>query len=360
MRARVEILRTWPTLEKALAVLVALTLAWILEARPDRIFGFTNMRYEIFTLTLGGGVWLPLLARSRGGGLGELRREGGELRVTAGFRRMRFPLSRVRGVRVAPGARGASVVLELDDGAVIAAAVDDLEDAQRFAESLRADGAGDAVTVPASPLSFAAVLLRPFASLAALGYYLHVVQQLIPGSKATYGLPALFAGFLLLFLHYTRHTRHALAPLIPGVPQLHTRDHTAALRAHIALHTRPLASADAPAAPRLRVADPDEPLDRALPRLRRDLGATEAYRAAAHTVRERLEDALESAAVPLRERAVALRLLAGEDRAEVKRRIAEVSALDGEDRAFLEAVALAESDEAALARAARRPPDFRP
>lgn len=166
-------------------------------------------------------------------------------------------------------------------------------------------------------------------------------------------------GFVLLFIHFTRHERRPLAPLAPGVPGLHVRDHTRALRAHLALHTRAPATPEPPAPPRPRLADPDEPLDRALPRLRRDLGATEAYRRAAHTVRERLEQALGSAAVPLRERAVALRLLAGRDREEVKRRIAEVWAIDGEDRAFLEAVALEESDEAALARVARRAPDFR-
>lgn len=360
MRARVEILQTRPHLEKALAALGALGVAWVLLFRPHDFFSLFASHFTLFPLSIGVGVWLPLLSRSRGGGLGEIRREGDIVRIQAGRRRLRVPLGRVRGVRVAPAARGASLVLELDDGTVFAAAVEDREDARRLAASLRADAkAGEEVTVPTSPLSLAAVILRPIATLFALGYYLHVVEHAIPGSKPFYGLTALLSGFVLLFIHFTRHERRPLAPLAPGVPGLHVRDHTRALRAHVALHTRAPATPEPPAPPRPRLADPDEPLDRALPRLRRDLGATEAYRRAAHTVRERLEQALGSAAVPLRERAVALRLLAGRDREEVKRRIAEVWAIDGEDRAFLEAVALEESDEAALARVARRAPDFR-
>jgi hypothetical protein len=62
--------------------------------------------------------------------------------------------------------------------------------------------------------------------------------------------------------------------------------------------------------------------------------------------------------VPLRERAVALRVLSAGEPDEVRKRIAEVEPLPAEEQAWLEAVALAEDDATALARIARRPPDF--
>jgi hypothetical protein len=357
VRARVEILCERPALAKALAALAACAVVWVLLARPDDLLGTSLSRFTIFALSLGLGVWLPLLARTRGGGgLGEIRREGDELRVVAGLRRRRIPVSSVRGVRLAPAARGASVALELHDGTVIAAAVEDLEDARLLAAGLLRDApACDQVTVPAGLLGLAASVLRIVATLGALGYYLFVVREAIPGSKPLYGLTALLAALALLVVHYLQRERR---PLGPGLTALHVADISRAMRAHVELHARALWPPP-PDAPRPRVAAIDEPLAAAVPRLRRELAVSEGYRAAAQPAREQLEQALASAAVPLRERAVALRVLAGRDPGEVKRRIAEARIEDEKDRAFLTAVAEMESDEAALAEAAQRPPDFR-
>lgn len=363
MRARVDLHRTRPWVERALALAAALIVTWVLIDRPHlELLGLHITRWTLFPASIGFGVWLPLLARRRLGGLGSITREGDVLVIARGRRRLRVSVHRVRAASVAAGERGASVLLELDDETMIAAAVDDLDDARRFADGLRGALAGDEVmTLRAGVQRLVASVLRPVAALSALGYYLYVVRDAIPGSKPLYGLGALIAASVLLVLHMLRPRARPLA----GQELLGTSlwEYPAALRAHLALHARAAREPtprEEPPAPRPRIADPDEPLATALPRLRRELQSGEAYRGPAQAIRARLAQVLQSAEVPLRERAVALRVIADRDRDEVKKRIAEMDALPSDDRAFLEAVALAEDDAAAIERAERRPPEFVP
>jgi hypothetical protein len=344
----VELYRNRIAVEIGLALLAVAYVAWMLLATSPSSWEPYGNPYLFLIGAVTVGVWLPLLARTRGSGLGFLRREGDAVIVRAGRRTWRIPATRVRGVHVAQAARGASLLLSCEDGTVVAAAVDDLEDARRFADALGAEsGAIETVYLPLCRYGFLPAALRVGTTLLAVAF----AMTRGVGDGDALGVAAFAGGVLLALVHVTRHRTRPL-----GSPPPTAREHTRALREHLVLHAADVA--DPPAAPRPRFAELDEPLDRALPRLRRDLGSGEAYRAAAQTLRERLERVLGSAAVPLRERAVALRVLAARDRDEVRRRIAAMETLPDEEQAFLEAVALEESDEAALARAAERPPDF--
>jgi hypothetical protein len=57
--------------------------------------------------------------------------------------------------------------------------------------------------------------------------------------------------------------------------------------------------------------------------------------------------------------AAPLRILAGGEAGEARRRIAEMPERTTDEKAWAEEVALAEDDARALAKVARRPPDFR-
>jgi hypothetical protein len=359
VRARVEIHRNRLWLEIVLALAASGYVAWILLDRPSHLYDLAIDRFTLFPLSVGVGVWLPLLARSRSSILGELRREGGALVIEGGLFARRIPLRRVRGVRVAPGARGASLLLSLDDGGVVAAALDDVEDARRLADEIRHDAPviGD-VGVRASRLAYAASILRPAATAFALAYYLHVVQEMIPGAKWFYGLSALFSGIALLAIHLARGWAALSPPEAAARSSRLLHEYSAALRAHLKLHARARDDASSARSPRPRVVERGEQLRAWLARLRREATNQEAYRGSGAGVWARLEQAYRSAEVPLRERALALRILASGEQREVRSRIAEIESLAAEERAWLEAVALAESDEAALAQVSRRPPDF--
>jgi hypothetical protein len=350
VRARIELHRNRIWLEIALAIAASAYVTWVLLTRPDDVLGYPIDRFTLFPLSVGVGAWLPLLARTRRRVLGSLRREGDALVIEGGLFTRRIAVRRVRGARVTAGRRGASLLLGLDDGTLIAAAVDDVEDAQRLAEEIRRDAtAGDEIAIRSTTLGFLAPILRVAASSFALAYYLFVVRDAIPGSKAFYGLSALFAGMVLLVIHLLPRRREGLGP---------TWDCTRGMRAHLRIHARTLESAVAAPAPRPRLAEHGEPLGAWLSRLRREIGNPEAYRGAAEGIWARVEHAYRSTEVPLRERALALRILAKGRAGEVKQRIAELEPLPAAEQAWLEEVALAEDDEAALARVDRRPPDF--
>jgi hypothetical protein len=136
-------------------------------------------------------------------------------------------------------------------------------------------------------------------------------------------------------------------------------EHTQAMRNHLHAHT--IHAPEAPestGSPRPRLAEHGEPLGEWLARVRRGLVGTGEYRGPAEGIRTRLEQAFRSHEVPLRERALALRVLTKGEPGEVRRRIAEVEDLPPTDQAWLEAVALAEDDGDALAKVDRRPPEF--
>lgn len=357
MRARIELHQHRVGIELLLALVAAAWVIGVLATRPDSVLGIPLDRFAHFPLSVGLGVWLPLLARTRWSTLGDLRPEGDALVIRGGLRARRIPLHRVRGVRVAPGARGASVLVELDDG-VLAAALDDIEDARRLADEIRRDAkARDGVAVRSSTLGVAASVLRPAASLLALGYFLHVVPRVIGGSKAFYGISALLAAGALLVVHLARQRSVMRDPAAGGLTGSRAWEYARALRVHLALHGR--AADEEDAAPRPRLAEHGETLGAWLGRLRRELASPEAYRGAGEGMWTKIEHAYRSAEVPLRERALALRILTRGEAGEVRRRIAEIEPLAAEEQAWLEAVALAQDDDQALARVARRPPDFR-
>src|SRR5262249_48065509 len=110
--------------------------------------------------------------------------------------------------------------------------------------------------------------------------------------------------------------------------------------------------------PRPRIADPGEALGTWLARVRRELAGVDAYRGAAQAIRARLELAAGSDQAPLRERALALRVLSAGGASGVRPRIADMEAVSADERAWLESVALADDDSAALAELRTRPPDF--
>jgi hypothetical protein len=357
VRARIELYRDRVWLERALAVAAALCVAWVLLARPQALLGFPLDRYTLFPLSVGLGIWAPLAARMRWSAIGEIRREGELLVLGRGVFSRRIPLRRVHSLHVAPGERGASLVMQIDDG-VIAAGMEDLGDAERLAVEIRAaSGASADLAVPSLALDALMVALRPAAALFALGYYLHVVCRVLPGDKPLYGLGALFAGIALLVLHLIprRNVRVGLAEARTLVQTL--RQYPPQVRTHLWLHSHGPGPTE-PADPRPRVVEHGEPLAEWFARTRRELSSPEGYRGPGQGIRARLEHAFRSAAVPLRERALALRVLAAGEPGEVKRRIAEVESLPAEEEAWLAAVALAEDDTSALARIARRPPDF--
>jgi hypothetical protein len=358
VRARIELYRSRKWLEIVLAFAAALYVASVILACPHDVLGFPIDRFTLFPLSIGLGVWLPLLARTRWSALGELRCEGDVLVIAGRLLSRRVPLRRVRGVRVALGERGASLVMQLDDGGVIAAGLDDIEDARRLAGEIRqASEASDDVALLSSELGLAASIVRLVGSVFALGYYLHEVRDLIPGDKAAYGLGALFAGLTLLVIHLIpRWTVHLGRAEVRTLARA-LREYPPRLRAHIWLHARAQAVTET-ASPRPRLAEYGEPLAAWFARTRRELSTPEVYRGPAQGIRARLEHAFRCTEVPLRERALALRVLSAGEPGEVRKRIAEVESLPEEEQAWLEAVALAEDDDHALARIARRPPDF--
>lgn len=359
MRARIELHQHRVGIELSLALAAAAWVLWVLATRPDNLLGIPLDRFAHFPLSVGLGVWLPLLARTRWSTLGDLRPEGGALVIRGGLRARRIPLDHVRGVRVAPGARGASVLVELDGG-VLAAALDDIEDARRLADEIRRDAkARDGVAVRSSKLGIVASVLRPTASLFALGYFLHVVPHVIGGGKAFYGLGALLAAGVLLVVHLARLRADMRDPSAGGLTGSRVWDYSRALRAHLALHGRAADAQDPAGAPRPRLAEHGETLGAWLGRLRRELASPEAYRGAGEGRWAKIEHAYRSAEVPLRERALALRILTRGEAGEARRRIAEIEPLAEEEQAWIESVALASDDDQALARVERRPPDFR-
>jgi hypothetical protein len=224
-------------------------------------------------------------------------------------------------------------------------------------EVRRAARAGDTLAIPIARWAPAMYALRGVATLFSLGYYLYVVERVIPGDKALYGLPALLAGMALLVLHFIRHTPAAIVPAaLPGRELL--RDHSKRVQMHVAAHA--VSIEEPPAHARFRLAEPGESYPALLGRLRADLARDDAYRGVSALLRQRLDQALRAPGAIAEERALALRVLADGSEAEVKRRIAEAGPDLAQEPEWLEAVALAENDAAALQRIERRVPRFEP
>jgi hypothetical protein len=340
--------RVW--LEILLAASAVAFVAWILLLTGPSDWAERGVEpYLLFAGAMGIGAWLPLLARRRWSAVGELSCEGDVLVLRGARRTRRIPLRRIRGVSVAPGVQGASVVMALEGG-VLAAALDDIEDARRLAGEIDGPMAGEGVVIPVVRFGAAGPVLRVGTTLFSLGFY-HV-RAPDHGLAELFGQAAIVCGLALLAFHLLSHRR------VPLGCAVSTWSCSRAWRAHLSTHAVASRATEPEPPPRLRLGEPGEPLGEWLARTRRQLADPDAYRSAAQAIRPRLEQALANEGVPLRERALALRILSASEPGEVRRRIAEAPALDAEDRAWIEAVALAEDDGAALARIARRAPDF--
>jgi len=341
--------RVW--LEKVLAVVAVTLVGGLITLTSPGDWEAAGLdAYALLAAMMGLGAWLPLLCRRRWSAVGELGREGDDLVFRRKSRTRRFPIWRIRGVRVAPGERGASVVMALDGEGVLAAALDDMEDARRLAGEVGSKEAGENVMVQGHHLELAALALRVATTLFSLAYYLTRGRS---PHDSNFAAGAMIFGVVLLLVHLASHRRWPLGAVVA------TRGYTSTLRAHFRAHARAASNEAPPPLPHARVVDLDEPPGAWLTRMRREMADPDAYRGAAQAIRAKLEHALGSAEVPLRDRALALRVLAAGEPGEVRRRIAEGPALAEEEEAWVEAVALAEDDGGALAKVARRPPDFR-
>jgi hypothetical protein len=382
MRARVLQHGVTRPLELALAALgaaaVAGLLLGVLPSHLD-VLGLELRRFTLFPLLLSLALWLPLAAQRRRSGTGELSLEGRELVLQTRWGRPR--LGRVEGVHVAVGARGASLLFSVRGGGLVAAAVDEPAQARWFADRVHSAGIPETVAVPRSWGTFGWVA-RVVGTLSALAYWLHVVHQAIPGQKALYGLGALFSAVALLVFHFVRRRgawvldrdEVRASPDAPAeVPQgarttlggvavrvrggeitVPLGELGPAVREQLAAHVRAMGKEAPPPAP-----PPEEPVHAALARLRVAVGAgADAYRGASEALRARLEQTARSPEAPLRERALALRVVAGGDAGEVRRRIAESGDVAPEDAHFLESVALAETDDAAASAVEKKAPRF--
>jgi hypothetical protein len=339
--------RVW--LEVLLAVSAATFVAWIFAGTGPGDWQQRGIDpYAFVAGAMGIGAWLPLLARRRWSAVGELSCEGGALVLRGAGRTRRIALRRIRGMSVAPGSRGASVAMAVGSG-VLAAALDDLDDARRLAEDVDGPTVGGLVVMPGVRLGAAGLLLRLATTLFSLAFYLeHALDRYV---GAAFPAGAILSGLALLAFHLVCHRRVAFGFAAPA--WVHPT-----MRAHLSMHAAAAPATEPARPPHLRLGEPGEPLSAWLARTRRQLADPDAYRGAAQAIRSRLEQALGSAGAPLREQALALRVLSAGEPSEVRRRIAEVPALAADERAWLEAVALAEDDGAALAKVARRAPDF--
>jgi hypothetical protein len=354
MVARVEVHTNRVWTERLLAIAVAISVGAIfvfMSPNPLGIF--------VLGIAIGLGVWLPPLARTRTSIAGVLGREDDALVVRGRWRVMRVPMDRLRGVRFAPGRRGASLVVQRDDGTLLAAALEDVEEGRSLAEEIHAGSpATDVVLVSTSRLDLAATILRPIASVLILGFCLNrSCDVAIPCEAEVAGIGALLAAFLVLLATLApRQTKRIEAITSTTFPGLAQWRYSRRLSAHFRVHARAPATTAAMSTPRPRLAERGEKLAAWLARARHAMRGQDAYRGA--SMQEQLEHALLSAEVPLRERALALRVLSASQPEGVEKRIAELDALPPVDREWLESVALAEDDDEALAQASRRPPDF--
>jgi hypothetical protein len=356
MRARIDVSRNRVWLERGLAGAAAVSVSAILldHLRLGPIDAFT-----LFPAVLGTSVWWPLLARRRWSAVGEVEIDDRWLIVRTRRRRRRIPLAQIRGVRARAGSRGASVAFTLADGTVGTLEMDDRAEAEALAaEMARHVKVDDFLAIPTARWTRALHVVRVVASLFALAYYLHEVADVIGGDKAFYGLTALGAAAALLVLHFLRQTSAWIVPSTElKVGWASVGDHPERMMNQLRAHCDAVEVRGPEPA---RLAEAGESRVDLLARLRADLVKGDAYRGASASVRERLEAAVRTPATPLVDRALALRVLADGAAPEARRRIAEAGPALAPEPEWLEGVALAEDDAAALERIARRIPRFEP
>lgn len=343
-------------LERTLALLAGGAVASVLLIGGG--FDEPFDRFTTFALTMGLSLWLPIFARTRWSAVGEVYREGAHLVVAGRLRTRRIPLASIRGARFTPGNHGGSLLVTLGNGSVLTMAVDDRAAGAQLAELLATrTRERNAPSVPTEAATQFVMPIRAIGSLLALGYYLHVVRNVIGGDKAFFGLGALFCGIVLLLIHLFR-PRRAAATLEPSAIAKVLRAYPATMRPELAAH---LQAQPEPAAPtgalRAPLVEPGEGLAAALARLRAGVREGGAYRNSPDALRVRLEQALEADDAPLADRALSLRILGGGRGDEVKRRI-ETTPVPDDERAFLEDFALDAEDRSALKRLARKGPRF--
>jgi hypothetical protein len=343
-------------LERTLALAAGGAVASVLlvGGRFDEPFD----RFTLFALTMGLSLWFPVFARTRWSAVGEVYREGAHLVVAGRLRTRRVPLASIRGARFTRGGHGGSLLVTLADAGVLTMTVDDPAAGEQLAEVLAArTRERNAPSIPTEAATQFVMPIRAVGSLLALGYYLHVVRNVIGGDKAFFGLGALFCGIILLLVHLFR-PRGAASTLEPLAIAKVLRAYPSAMRPELAAHlqaqTEPAASTGPVRAP---LVEPGEGLAAALARLRAGVREGGAYRNSPDALRVRLEQALEADDAPLADRALSLRILGAGRGDEVKRRI-EATPVPDDERAFLEDFALAPEDGAALKRLARKGPRF--
>ncbi|MBX3246966.1 MAG: hypothetical protein KF901_07280 [Myxococcales bacterium] len=349
----------------------------LLDVLPSDPLGLGRFTWFPVLLTLA--LYAPRVARRASTALGVLGAEGRHLSLHTPFGRR--DLGVVAGVHVSAGERGASLLFSMEDDALVAAEVDDAGVAQGFAEAIRRRGATRVVALPRAGFVRMMTILRFVGALFALGYYLHTVHHLIGGHKAFYGLTALGCGVLLLIAHVVRHRKRAVVSqagihldghprpfggetrfvatrgdvlLITGQAREHLDlgELPPAMRHHVAAHF---------SAARRPLPEPQEVererADALLARLHAELAeGDDAYRGTQAAARSRIEGLVHEDSRPLTERALALRALRASDPSSCPP--AALREAVGADVVFVERVAGAASDAAALALVERRRPVF--
>ena len=355
MRARVTLSGTHAWLERLLALVGAAAVITVLALGFD--VRFAN-KFTMFAATLACAPWLPVLARRGWSMVGQVTLTSRVIEVQGRFWRRRIPLTNISGARAVAGRRGASVLLSLGPHAVVGLALDRKGDAESLAARIRkATGTLELVQVPCARSPRWVGGCRITVTALAIAYYLHVVHHAIPGNKAMYAIPALLVGAALVLLHCLRH-RPVPDVTVFDFDALST--HPAAIRAHLATHFHQATLDESESTQPPHLANTDEGLAGWLNKQQALLASDEHYRGGPGRLRVDLEEAVISAALPVAERALALRLVANNHKPEVLRRIAGMADNLAEEAAWLEQVALAASDEAALRMVERRVPRFVP